>query len=307
MEGSDLEEVDPIPPKKSFLEVMEMAKQDSKIKKTIRVAVNRSRLDRLLSLARSGNDMMPLFKKVNLFPLIGKLDHYRMKNVGKILEELAELTKPLDEKQQRSHFHHILKSLYERPSLTMSIQSTLKKLVAEAERARDFAMNLQIAGCISTELAHLLTLPKDNSLTSIYYTRLKLENIQLFLELPMIMYNQTEFPYSFTMFTYFYTQFGGDLFKVFAQLTRVFSQEVAEENPHVKSFNEMLRGEVLKRLVLILESFRNWGCKEAEEEEEASQLESKDNTAREERRDAVRYTIASVIDGAIELVKAMPR
>jgi hypothetical protein len=69
------------------------------------------RLDRLLSLARSCSDPSPLFKLFNLFPLIGKLDQMRMRGVDFIKAELAQLTKPLDEKQQRDNLHHLLKSL----------------------------------------------------------------------------------------------------------------------------------------------------------------------------------------------------
>lgn len=82
--------------KKTFPDLIEIAKTDKSACECLKIHMDLGRLDRLLSLARSCSDPTPLFKLFNLFPLIGKLDQMRMRGVDFIKAELAQLTKPLD-------------------------------------------------------------------------------------------------------------------------------------------------------------------------------------------------------------------
>lgn len=54
------------------------------------------------------------------------------------------------------------------------------------------------------------------------------------LELPMVMYNRTGFPYPFGLFAYLYTQPVPDLFRAFSELTQEFSLDFVEEDQHIK-------------------------------------------------------------------------
>jgi hypothetical protein len=80
---------------KPFFKVFESIGMDPINKLNFKISVNLNRLDRLINLARTSNDPNPIYKRVNVFRLIGQLDKLRMADVQDIDDAIGELHNPL--------------------------------------------------------------------------------------------------------------------------------------------------------------------------------------------------------------------
>jgi hypothetical protein len=110
-------------------------------KLNFKISVNLNRLDRLINLARTSNDPNPIYKRVNVFRLIGQLDKLRMADVQDIDDAIGELHNPLTSDELKDFLQHTLKSLAEKGHIGLTLQFTLKRLLNEACKARSFDVN----------------------------------------------------------------------------------------------------------------------------------------------------------------------
>jgi hypothetical protein len=125
-----------------------------------KIFVNLNRLDRLINLARTSNDMNPLYSRIDMFPVIEKLDAMRMSDITTIAHEISELQLPLNSDELRDFLLHTLKTLAEKKAnVGLSLQYTLKRLLNEACKARSFEINEKIARSVTLVLQHLLANP----------------------------------------------------------------------------------------------------------------------------------------------------
>lgn len=139
-------------------------------------------------------------------------------------------------------------------------------MLNEACKARSFVTNQRITASVTTLLEKFPS--PESTLHSVYLTKLKLDHLQFMLEMiPMVLHNYSQFPCNFTTFCYLYQENPEQLFTMFAALLGNYWQEVKEPEGNVRNFTEMLRNEVLKKVVIVLQSISNFEMLEDEDDD----------------------------------------
>jgi len=195
-----------------------------------------------------------------MFHLIEKLDVMRMSDIPSILSHIDELQTPLGTEEQRDFLLNMLKMMAEKKSnVGLSLQYTLKRLLNEACKGRSFQTNQQISQSVTILLQHLAGSHLESTLKSIYLTKLKLDHLQFMLEMiPMVMHNYSHFPCNFTVFCYLYQEDMDLLFQVFAVMLSNYWCEVDKQGENLTSFIEMLRNELIKKIVVVLQGISSF-------------------------------------------------
>jgi len=76
--------------------------------------------------------------------------------------------------------------------------------------------------------------------------------------IPMVMHNYSHFPCNFTVFCYLYQEDPDLLFQVFTVVLSSYWRKVDEQGHNLRSFVELLRNEVLKKIVIFLQGISNF-------------------------------------------------